>query len=88
MKLLKNCYAATPEDGKVIICEYVVPELPEHSPSAHTSFIFDAIMLTFPDGKARTIQEYEALGKEAGFHCFKVVSYACDTWVMEYFKKP
>ncbi|KAH9603487.1 hypothetical protein KSS87_010003 [Heliosperma pusillum] len=87
IKLLKNCYAALPEEGKLIICEYVVPELPEHSPAGHNAFIFDAIMLTFPGGKARTKTEYETLGKEAGFEGFRVVSYACDTWIMEYLKK-
>ncbi|KAK9724608.1 hypothetical protein RND81_05G086200 [Saponaria officinalis] len=87
LKLLKNCYAALPEEGKLIMCEYVVPELPEHSPQAHTAFIFDAIMMTFPGGKARTKTEYETLGKQAGFEGFRVVSYACDTWVMEYLKK-
>ncbi|KAH9603491.1 hypothetical protein KSS87_010007 [Heliosperma pusillum] len=76
-----------PEEGKLIMCEYVVPELPEHSPAAHNAFIFDAIMMTFPGGKARTKTEYEALGKEAGFEGFRVVSYACDTWIMEYLKK-
>ncbi|XP_021730471.1 caffeic acid 3-O-methyltransferase-like [Chenopodium quinoa] len=87
MKLLKNCHEALPEEGKVIICEYVVPETPKTSYQAHTAFIWDAIMLTFPDGKARTKQEYEALGKEAGFEAFRLVCFACDTWVMEYQKK-
>ncbi|KAL2920674.1 Caffeic acid 3-O-methyltransferase [Bienertia sinuspersici] len=87
MKLLKNCYKALPEEGKVTICEYVVPESPKTSYQAHTAFIWDAIMLTFPGGRARTKQEYEALGKEAGFEVFRVVCFACDTWVMEYLKK-
>ncbi|XP_057547158.1 caffeic acid 3-O-methyltransferase-like [Amaranthus tricolor] len=85
-KLLKNCYESLPEDGKVIICEYVMPETPETSYQAHTAFIWDAIMLTFPEGKSRTKQEYEELGKQAGFHTFRVVGFACDTWVMEYLK--
>ncbi|KAL2920657.1 Caffeic acid 3-O-methyltransferase 1 [Bienertia sinuspersici] len=89
IKLLKNCYEALPEKGKVTICEYVVPESPETSYQAHNAFIWDAIMLTFPGGRARTKQEYEASpsGKEAGFEMFRVVCFACDTWVMEYLKK-
>ncbi|XP_021844305.1 caffeic acid 3-O-methyltransferase [Spinacia oleracea] len=85
--LLKNCHESLPEDGKVIICEYVVPESPKTSYQAHTAFIWDAIMLTFPGGKSRTKKEYEALGKEAGFEDFQLVCFACDTWVMEYLKK-
>lgn len=87
LKLLKNCHESLPEEGKVIICEYVVPESPKTSYQAHTAFIWDAIMLTFPGGKARTKQEYETLGKHAGFEEFRVICFACDTWVMEYLKK-
>ncbi|KAK9724607.1 hypothetical protein RND81_05G086100 [Saponaria officinalis] len=86
-KLLRNCYKASPKKGKVIFCEYVVPDLPVHTPSAHTSFIFDTLTMTFAGGKARTKEEYEALGKAAGFKGFHVVSYACDTWVMEFLKE-
>ncbi|KAL9225317.1 hypothetical protein vseg_001259 [Gypsophila vaccaria] len=86
VKLLKNCYKALPEEGKVIVCEYIVPESPENSLSAQTSFIFDATIMTVPGGIARTKPEYEALGKEAGFQGFRVVTFACDTWVMEYLK--
>ncbi|XP_021844176.1 caffeic acid 3-O-methyltransferase [Spinacia oleracea] len=87
VKLLKNFHEALPEDGKVVICEYLVPDSPKTSYQAHTAFIWDIIMMTYPGGKARTKQEYEALGKEAGFEDFRLVCFACDTWVMEYLKK-
>lgn len=88
IKLLKNCYEALPEDGKVIICEHVAhDEIDQSSYQDRTGFIFDALMLTVPGGKARTKQEYEALGIEAGFQFFHFVCFACDTWVMEYLKK-
>lgn len=88
IKLLKNCHEALPEDGKVIICEHVISEEPDQtSYQDHTGFIFDALMLTIPGGRTRTKQEYEALGKEAGFEAFHFVCFACDTWVMEYLKK-
>ncbi|XP_021717716.1 caffeic acid 3-O-methyltransferase-like [Chenopodium quinoa] len=58
IKLLKNCHEALPEDGKVIICEHVVSDEPgETSYQAHTSFIFDAMLLTIPGGRARTKHE-------------------------------
>ncbi|XP_056697220.1 caffeic acid 3-O-methyltransferase-like [Spinacia oleracea] len=89
IKLLKNCHEALPEDGKVIICEHVVSdELDQTTYQAHTGFIFDAIMLTFPGGRTRTKHEYEALGKQAGFETFRFVCFACDTWVMEFLKMP
>ncbi|KAL2920656.1 Caffeic acid 3-O-methyltransferase, partial [Bienertia sinuspersici] len=88
LKLLENCYEALPEEGKVIICDYLVPESPQTNYQARTAFVSDAIMLTLiPGARARTKQEYEALGKEAGFEDFRVICFAFDTWIMEYLKK-
>ncbi|KAK9665509.1 hypothetical protein RND81_14G116500 [Saponaria officinalis] len=86
IKMLRNCHAALPENGKVIVCEYIVPEVPEMNYSANTAFIFDAIMFAVPGGKERTEQEYRDLGEKAGFSSFQVVCSACDTWIMEFLK--
>ncbi|XP_074294215.1 caffeic acid 3-O-methyltransferase-like [Silene latifolia] len=86
IKLLKNCHTALPNNGKVIVCEYIVPEVPETSYSANTAFIFDAIMFAVPGGKERTKRQYQALGKEAGFLSFQLICSACDTWIMEFMK--
>nr|GEV30595.1 caffeic acid 3-O-methyltransferase-like [Tanacetum cinerariifolium] len=67
-KLLKNCYKALPENGKVIIVEAVLPFLPETSNSVKVSTQMDALMMTqSPGGKERTEDEFLALAKSGGF---------------------
>ncbi|KAF6159818.1 hypothetical protein GIB67_022200 [Kingdonia uniflora] len=87
LKCLKNCYAALPEDGKVIIVEAIAPEFPETNSVANSVFHIDCIMLaTLSGGKERTEKEFEALAKEAGFADFQVISCAYNNWVMEFRK--
>ena len=84
---MKNCYAALPDHGKVIVCEYILPVAPETNHAARTVFHVDAIMLAHnPGGKERTEQEFEALAKGAGFEGFRVACSAYDTKVMEFLK--
>jgi len=73
LRLLKNCHAALPDDGKVIVCEYLVPEEPEPSLSAKIAHTFDNIMMAVPGGKERTKHEFESLAKQAGFLAFQLV---------------
>uniref|UniRef100_A0AA51VKJ3 O-methyltransferase 13 n=2 Tax=Lophophora williamsii TaxID=130138 RepID=OMT13_LOPWI len=88
LNFLKNCYAALPDHGKVIVCEYILPVAPETSHAARTVFHVDAIMLAHnPGGKERTEQEFEALAKGAGFEGFRVACSAYGTKVMEFLKK-
>nr|WMX25280.1 O-methyltransferase OMT2 [Lophophora williamsii] len=88
LNFLKNCCAALPDHGKVIVCEYILPVAPETSHAARTVFHVDAIMLAHnPGGKERTEQEFEALAKGAGFEGFRVACSAYGTKVMEFLKK-
>lgn len=88
LKFLKNCYAALPDHGKVIVCEYILPVAPETNHAARTVFHVDAIMLAHnPGGKERTEHEFESLAKGAGFEGFRVACSAYDTKVMEFLKK-
>ncbi|KAL2920665.1 Caffeic acid 3-O-methyltransferase [Bienertia sinuspersici] len=88
LKLLKNCHKALPKTGKVIVCDGVIPESPKPSYQDQAIFLTDINLLALiPGGRLRTKQEYEALGKAAGFEAFRMVCFACDTWIMEYLKK-
>ncbi|KAF6167334.1 hypothetical protein GIB67_043195 [Kingdonia uniflora] len=53
LKCLKNCYAALPEDGKVIIVEAIAPEFPETNSVANSVFHIDCIMLATLSGGKR-----------------------------------
>ncbi|KAH9626320.1 hypothetical protein KSS87_012864 [Heliosperma pusillum] len=89
INILKNCYAALPEDhGKVIICEYLLPDPHESTTNivAKSVLQFDAIMMCVLGGKERSKLEYEALAFKAGFQAFQVVCSAYNVHVMEFLK--
>ncbi|KAL3524477.1 hypothetical protein ACH5RR_017311 [Cinchona calisaya] len=84
-KLLKNCYQALPEHGKVILAECILPEAPDSSLETQNVIHVDVVMLAHnPGGKERTENEFEALAKGAGFKEFrKICSAFRYTWIME-----
>lgn len=88
VKLLKNCYKALPENGKVIAVDAILPMNPDHSsPTKHTTQVdLFTLALYHPGGKERTEQEFQALASEAGFAGIKKVCVSCDLWVMEFYK--
>ncbi|KZV43483.1 caffeic acid 3-O-methyltransferase [Dorcoceras hygrometricum] len=89
IKILKNCYKALPENGKVIICEYILSETPSNGTSVDAvGALADVVMLAHsPSGKERTLQQYEALAIEAGFtKLFKVCRVYGNSWIMEMHK--
>ncbi|OAY78320.1 Caffeic acid 3-O-methyltransferase [Ananas comosus] len=87
VKILKNCWKALPENGKVIIVESILPVTPEATPSAQGVFHVDMIMLAHnPGGKERTEKEFEALSKEAGFAGFKPLYVYANSWAIEFTK--
>ncbi|GMY09116.1 caffeic acid 3-O-methyltransferase-like [Fagus crenata] len=87
LKLLKNCYNATPNDGKVIVVDAVLPIIPNISTFTKTTFQSDVVMMTQnPGGKERTQQEFTALATKAGFSGIRYECFICNLWVMEFFK--
>ncbi|CAI9787069.1 unnamed protein product [Fraxinus pennsylvanica] len=68
LKLLKNCYKVLPEDGKVIVVEFILPVKPDTSTSMISTSQVDLIMMTQnPGGKERSEAEFLALATKAGF---------------------
>ncbi|GFP93710.1 caffeic acid 3-o-methyltransferase 1 [Phtheirospermum japonicum] len=87
LKLLKNCYEALPENGKVILAEYVLPDGPDNGVPTKNAVNVDLHVLSqTPGGKERTEKEFHALAKGAGFKEFHKVCCAYDYWVMEFCK--
>nr|WME87918.1 O-methyltransferases [Ardisia japonica] len=87
LKFLKNCYDALPQNGKVIICECVLPAYPDTSLETKNVVHVDVIMLAHnPGGKERTEKEFQDLAKSAGFAGFRVMCSANNTSVMEFLK--
>ncbi|GAY64885.1 hypothetical protein CUMW_237030, partial [Citrus unshiu] len=82
LKILKNCYDALPESGKVIIVESVVPESPEFSSINRNILTLDIVMYDlFPQAKGRTAGEFKALAMAAGFGTIKVICRAYCYWL-------
>ncbi|KAG8503927.1 hypothetical protein CXB51_002262 [Gossypium anomalum] len=88
LKLLKNCWEALPNDGKVIIVESILPEVPDTSVSSNIVCEQDLFMLAqIPGDKERTLKEYEALALKTGFSGCEVICSAYYCWVMQMEKR-
>lgn len=83
VKILKNCWKALSDNGKMIIIECVIPENIE---KAKRALHFDINMLTYFFGKERTEKEYQFLAEESGFSRAKIVCEICNFSVMEFYK--
>ncbi|KAG0490249.1 hypothetical protein HPP92_007112 [Vanilla planifolia] len=87
LKLLKNCWKALPEDGKVIAMDGILPVVPETTSTAQVVSLVDLIMLAHnPGGKERTREEFESLAKNAGFKGFEAIYILSGSWIMEFTK--
>ncbi|KAK7349368.1 hypothetical protein VNO77_06684 [Canavalia gladiata] len=87
LKVLKNCYAAIPNDGKVIVVDGILPFEPETTNTVKSISQFDVLMMsTNPGGKERSEEEFMALAKGAGFSGIRYACFVYGVWVMEFFK--
>lgn len=85
--ILKNCYDALPEHGKMIVVNLVIPEAPEAGLFAESLFQFDMFLMnTTTTEKERTEKEFESLAKLAGFYTIRVACSAFNFSVVELFK--
>ncbi|GAY34071.1 hypothetical protein CUMW_284460 [Citrus unshiu] len=86
-KILRNCYEAIPESGKVILVESIVPEFPETDIVSKNIASLDLHLSNlFPGAKERTLAEFKALATEAGFTDIKVICRVYCYWVIEFYK--
>ncbi|KAK4391102.1 Caffeic acid 3-O-methyltransferase [Sesamum angolense] len=86
IKLLKNCYEALPNKGKLIVMDYILPNSPQTDIHAKYVTKLDVIMSTKLEGKERTKDEFETLATKVGFAEFKVVCCVYGMWIMEFIK--
>ncbi|GAB4845575.1 hypothetical protein Ancab_040132 [Ancistrocladus abbreviatus] len=87
IKLLKNCYKALPDNGKVIVIDTVIPEEPEVASYAKYAYISDVAMMVFnTEGKERTQKEFWSLANAAGFASVKLVCRVYFSDIMEFYK--
>ncbi|GMY09115.1 anthranilate N-methyltransferase-like [Fagus crenata] len=87
LKLLKNCYNALPNTGKVIVLEQILPIYVDIAPFFQEKSLSDMLMMTqTPGGKERMQQELFALAFGAGFKRISIAGRVCNTIVLEFIK--
>ncbi|KAL9435360.1 hypothetical protein AB3S75_021602 [Citrus x aurantiifolia] len=87
LRILKNCYKAVPGNGKVIVMNSIVPEIPEVSSAARETSLLDVLLMTRDGGgRERTKKEYTELAIAAGFKGINFASCVCNLYIMEFFK--
>uniref|UniRef100_A0A803RCK0 caffeate O-methyltransferase n=1 Tax=Cannabis sativa TaxID=3483 RepID=A0A803RCK0_CANSA len=87
VRILKNCYKAIPENGKVIVMDGLLPMVPEDSYNDKLMTKSDVLMMTqCQGGKERSKQEFQALASGAGFSGIRLECCVSGFWVMEFFK--
>ena len=66
--ILKNCRAVIPQDGSLLIVEFVLPALVSQSdPQLESHLMSDLNMLAVTGGKERSEREWRTLLEAAGF---------------------
>ncbi|KAK7407782.1 hypothetical protein VNO78_09861 [Psophocarpus tetragonolobus] len=88
IKFLRNCRKALPQHGKVIVLDYVIPEVPNSSFMSRNTCAVDNVMFLVHNGKERTESEFENLCKSSGFSKFHVATsdILAMIGVMEFYK--
>ena len=80
IKILRNCHQAMPSNGKLLVCERVVPI--GNTPSY--SKLIDLQMLALTEGgRERTEAQYRTLFKTGGFRLTRIVATESENSVME-----
>src|SRR5438045_6657707 len=78
--ILKNCRAVTPQNGSLLVIEFVLPPLVSHSdPQLEGRLMSDLNMLAVTGGRERSERERRALLEAAGFMLTGVYPVGGDT---------
>lgn len=83
LTILKNCHAALPELGKLLILESVIQ--PGNAP--FWGKFVDLIMLLVTGGKERTAEDFRSLFDRAGFEMTRVIPTSSDLSIVEGIKR-
>jgi hypothetical protein len=86
--ILKSCYNALPDGGKLIACEPVVPDKTDSSVRTRALLENDIFVMTTyrTQGRERSEQEFRQLGIAAGFTAFQAIYLDPFYAVLEYNK--
>ncbi|CAI9108287.1 OLC1v1007856C1 [Oldenlandia corymbosa var. corymbosa] len=85
VQLLKNCFKALPDNGKVIVFEFILPSNPDTSTISRSVYQIDTVMMII-GGKERSEAEFEALAIGAGFRGIRSKCHVGTFGVIEMYK--
>ena len=75
--VLRNCLSVMPQKGKLLIIEFILPDVIDHAdPALEARLMSDLNMLAVTAGKERTAPEWKSLLKSAGFECRRIIPVA------------
>jgi O-methyltransferase domain/Dimerisation domain len=77
--ILKNCREAIPENGKLLLVEYVIPS----GNDPYFGKLLDIEMMVMLTGRERTKQEFEELYQAAGFKLSRIIATQTPVFVIE-----
>ena len=78
--ILKNCRAVIPQNGSLLIIEFILPQLVSHAdPQLETLLMSDLNMLAVTGGKERNEREWRTLLEAAGFAVTEIYPTGGDT---------
>jgi hypothetical protein len=82
--ILKNCRAAIPDNGTLLIIEFILPQLVSHpDPHLEAHLMSDLNMLAVTGGKERTEREWKVLLEAAGFRLAGAHSVGTEIGIVE-----
>jgi hypothetical protein len=74
MRILGNCRSALPADGRLLVIEFVLPDVVDHvDADLELRCMSDVNMLVVTGGRERSAGEWKALLERSGFECRGVV---------------
>src|SRR5215468_1446171 len=73
-QILRNCRAALPPDGRILIIEFVLPEVIDGAdPDLEKRLLSDLILLAVTGGKERDTLEWRSLAARAALRCGRII---------------
>jgi ubiquinone/menaquinone biosynthesis C-methylase UbiE len=72
--ILNNCRTVLPKDGRVLVIEFVLPDVVDRAdPALEARLMSDLNMLAVTGGKERSAAEWKTLLSSAGFDCQRII---------------
>src|SRR5262245_11810303 len=79
VQILRGCRASLPDDGHILIVEFVLPDVIEYADAdLEKRLLSDLNMLAVTGGKERSISEWRTLMARAGLRCNRVIPVSGD----------